>query len=728
MTFGGAIYNMFIGPLELFFEVVFTLAFRLVHNQGLSIICLSLAMNFLVLPLYAQADKMQAKQRDIEVKLQPGVKHIKKMFKGDEQYMILNTYYRQNNYKPTDSLKGSVSLLLEIPFFIAAYHFLSHLSALNGVSMGPISDLGAPDALLTIAGITINVLPILMTLINFISSAIYLKGFPLKSWVQLYGIAVIFLVFLYTSPAGLVFYWTLNNLFSLCKNIVYKLLEHRKTKPKKEKTEQEYNKTLFYFATISLTLILGVLIPSSVLASSPAEFINMGTLQDPIKYLIASVTIAFGLCVIWFSVFHMLASTNGKKIMSYILWTLSIVALINYMAFGNDLGTLSNTLVFESTPIIALKEKLINLAVIAITALLLYLIYKKKPSVAKFSSAIVAASVLVLSITNIVNIEKVSKPALEELKEATGRVASLPLSKEKENVVILMLDRATSAYFPYMIEENPELKAQFQGFTFYPNTASFGAHTIFALPALLGGYEYTPEALNARDTELLKDKHNESLKVLPKLFSENGFDVAVCDPSLANYGWIADTSIYDDIENTEGYITIGNSVFQNMDAYDSIEETLNRNFFCYAIFKASPLAIQGALYNDGLYNAANVANVSTEETEVEQNEITDDTATQVIENLNKEKNFHFQHQLSGGEFQVGPYFLDGYDKENNIVFEFNEKSHYKNLKKVEKDEYRRNYILEKLNCKFFVFNTKEQQFEEYNNLGLIRTFKSLDEW
>ena len=42
------------------------------------------------------------------------------------------------------------------PFFIAAYHFLSHLSALNGVSMGPISDLGAPDALLTIAGITIN--------------------------------------------------------------------------------------------------------------------------------------------------------------------------------------------------------------------------------------------------------------------------------------------------------------------------------------------------------------------------------------------------------------------------------------------------------------------------------------------------------------------------------------------------------------------------------------------
>ena len=32
---------------------------------------------------------------------------------------------------------------------------------------------------------------------------------------QLYTMALFFLVFLYTSPAGLVFYWTLNNLFSL---------------------------------------------------------------------------------------------------------------------------------------------------------------------------------------------------------------------------------------------------------------------------------------------------------------------------------------------------------------------------------------------------------------------------------------------------------------------------------------------------------------------------------
>ena len=62
-----------------------------------------------------------------------------------------------------------------------------------------------------------------MTLINVISSAIYLKGFPTKTKVQLYAMALFFLVFLYGSPAGLVFYWTLNNIFSLIKTLFYKM-------------------------------------------------------------------------------------------------------------------------------------------------------------------------------------------------------------------------------------------------------------------------------------------------------------------------------------------------------------------------------------------------------------------------------------------------------------------------------------------------------------------------
>ena len=223
MNFADIVLTVLTGPLELIFELIFHLANEFVHHPGLSIIFLSLAMNILVLPLYRRADAMQEEARDTEMRLHAGVAHIKKSFSGDEKMMILQAYYRQNNYKPTDALKGSLSLLLEIPFFMAAYRFLSSLPILSGASLGPIKDLGAPDGLLVIGTLSINILPILMTLINVISCVIYLKGFPLKSKIQLYGMALFFLVFLYTSPAGLVFYWTLNNLFSLVKTIFYKI-------------------------------------------------------------------------------------------------------------------------------------------------------------------------------------------------------------------------------------------------------------------------------------------------------------------------------------------------------------------------------------------------------------------------------------------------------------------------------------------------------------------------
>jgi Preprotein translocase subunit YidC len=219
MTFWHALYQLLIGPLELLFEVIFALASRVIRSPGAVIVFLSLAMNILVLPLYRRADALQAEQRDQAARMKPWVDHIKKTFSGDERFMMLQTYYRQVGYRPTDALKGSVSLLLEVPFFVAAYRFLSGLTLLSGVSFGPIRDLGAPDALLQIGGLSINVLPILMTAINVVSAAIYMKGFPWKSKLQMYGMALVFLVLLYGSPAGLVFYWTLNNLFSLIKNI-----------------------------------------------------------------------------------------------------------------------------------------------------------------------------------------------------------------------------------------------------------------------------------------------------------------------------------------------------------------------------------------------------------------------------------------------------------------------------------------------------------------------------
>ena len=66
MSFGTILYTILISPLQMFFEFIFSFAQRFINDPGISIIVLSLVMNFLVLPLYKRADAMQAEERDTE--------------------------------------------------------------------------------------------------------------------------------------------------------------------------------------------------------------------------------------------------------------------------------------------------------------------------------------------------------------------------------------------------------------------------------------------------------------------------------------------------------------------------------------------------------------------------------------------------------------------------------------------------------------------------------------
>ena len=673
MTFFQILDSLLLQPLQLLFEVVYVNANRVIGNPGLSIIVLSLVMNFLVLPLYMRADALQEEERDMEARLHRGVTHIKKTFRGDEKMMILQTYYRQNNYKPTYVLRSAVSLFLEIPFFIAAYRFLSGLELIKGVSFGPIADLGAADGLIAIAGMHINLLPIIMTAVNLVSCIIFTKGATPKTKIQLYVMAVFFLFFLYTSPAGLVFYWTLNNIFSLIKTIFYKLRHPgrvlkimaavagaallaldlvrysfserpivkaallllgaalmlpliveliRTKKPAAVKPAAKPNAKIFFGCAAFLALFIGGYIPAAVISSSAQEFVNVQMYYNPIWFVINSLCLAVGTFVIWFGIFYWLASPKGKVTFEKVMWILVGVAIVDFMFFGKYLGVLSSTLKFEDGMHFASRELWGNLLAVAATAGVMYLLFRYlNKYVFKAALAFVLAIAIMLPI-NIGNIHSQTK-GIRQATEQSGGVPEYTMSKTGKNVIVLMLDRAVGEFLPYIFNEKPELLEQFDGFTAYMNVVSTGSFTNMGTPALMGGYEYTVDQINLRKDEKLVDKHNEALKMMPVLFDQNDFDVTVFDPIYANYQWVPDLSVFSDYPDIHRYITFG-AFESEMSPKNWISANM-RNFFAYSLMKASPVAVQSVLYDDGNYNRSAI--LTEEESYVEQTITSPHTAT-----------------------------------------------------------------------------------------------------
>ena len=530
------------------------------------------------------------------------------------------------------------------------------MESLQGISFGFITDLSKEDASFMIGSFPVNILPILMTIINIVTGIIYTKGQPLKSKIQVYGLAVVFLVLLYHSPAGLVFYWLLNNVFALLKNVFYKLSEPRKIlyiifaasgaivlvltiiRPDldirtkvllgigcvclilpfvfslikiKHKIKTAPKSTVsFLLGAVLLALITGLLIPSAVISTSAVEFIDYGYRINPVSYIGTAMLLSFGSFVLWGGVFYFFMNEKMKSIFSEGVWLICSVAFINYMLFGTDLGTMSSILQYETTPSFTLIDYLFNTVVIIAIAALFHFFYIRFQKMS--NTILIVGIVTILGIGTVAAVQIYSKCSsyLEKPEaETTEEMPTIPLSKNGKNVIVLMIDRAVGPMAPYIFNEKPELIEKFDGFTYYPNTISYGPYTIFGTPSLFGGYDYTPQRINERDTELLVDKQNEALKVMPDVFFNNGYEVTICDPSFAGYEWTNDLSIYDEYPDFNCFNTVErfNYVGENSQSLNvsiRYNEIRNRNFFMFSIMKISPLILQETIYDGGVYNEA----------------------------------------------------------------------------------------------------------------------------
>ncbi|MDR3192728.1 MAG: YidC/Oxa1 family membrane protein insertase [Treponema sp.] len=678
------LYQLVVFPPALLIEMAFLFVYRVFDNTGVAILGVSGALCVLTLPLYLAAEKHEEAERNLQKRLKPKLDKIKAVFRGDERYMVLSAYYRQNHYHPVYAMRSSLSLLIQVPFFIAAYSFLSRLEILRGESFLFIGDLYEPDRLIPLRG-GVNLLPILMTLINCAASLVYTKGLGLKDKIQLYGMAGIFLLLLYNSPSGLVLYWTANNVFSLIKNIlartkksalivsvlscgaaafvgVFVLFFHSGAPSKRVAVfalsaavfvpmfrslllrrpcpaglqiqtpsgsdrrsgliqarpgwvDGDLAPGTFFLSAGILFLLAGLVIPAGLIASSTADFSFIEAHESPFHFIAVVFAQAAGLFLFWPAVVYFFCSSRGRRLCSFVIVLLSGLALTDVFVFPGNYGFLTVTLSFFGA-LEAMYDRpaiLLNLGTLLLVlgALVLALKFSRK-QIFNSLQLITVAALLGQGILSIGGIHREFK-LLKEARATAGETESINpvyhLSKTGKNVILVILDRAISAYVPEIFRENPALYSRFSGFTWYPNCVSFGAWTTPGGPPILGGYEYTPEEINRRPDVPWVTKVNDAFFVQPRIFADAGFSVTVTDyffdsPTENGEFWERlKTAPYMTFEKLDGRYTARWLLRHPEVKLLSITDLLEKNLVCFSFFRINPILLRPLIYDNGYYLA-----------------------------------------------------------------------------------------------------------------------------
>jgi hypothetical protein len=89
-------------------------------------------------------------------------------------------------------------------------------------------------------------------------------------------------------------------------------------------------------------------------------------------------------------------------------------------------------------------------------------------------------------------------------------------------------------------------------------------------------------------------------------------------------------------------------------------------------------------------------------------------ACKYFDKLSKEKKWNLQHAENGGEVVVNGYFLDAYDKDRNIVVEYDEPNHFLGGKLKQKDFDRMNEIKQTMGCTFYRYDERTKKIKRYN--------------
>jgi YidC/Oxa1 family membrane protein insertase len=177
--------------------------YGVVANWGWAIVLLTVIIKLIFYPLSAASYKSMAKMKAVT----PRLMKLRELYANDKPKLnqAMMELYKTEKINP---LGGCLPILIQIPVFIALYWvLLASVEMRNAPWLGWVTDLSVPDPYF--------ILPIVMAITMFIQTKLNPPPpDPIQAKVMMF-MPIIFSIFFFFFPAGLVLYWLVNNILSI---------------------------------------------------------------------------------------------------------------------------------------------------------------------------------------------------------------------------------------------------------------------------------------------------------------------------------------------------------------------------------------------------------------------------------------------------------------------------------------------------------------------------------
>jgi YidC/Oxa1 family membrane protein insertase len=199
-----------------------------IGKYAMSLVLMTILIKLLFWPLTQKSTRSMKRMQA----LSPELKKIQEKYKDDPMKMNKKVmeFWREHKVSP---MSGCWPMMIQLPIFFALFRMIPNAIELRGQPFLWACDLSKPDTILLLAGFPLNPLPLLMGVTMLVQARMTppSPGMDPAQQAMMKYMPLIFMVFLYSQPAGLTLYWTVQNLLTIVQTKLTKAKEEPPAAP-----------------------------------------------------------------------------------------------------------------------------------------------------------------------------------------------------------------------------------------------------------------------------------------------------------------------------------------------------------------------------------------------------------------------------------------------------------------------------------------------------------------